>query len=92
MTNSFERDKDSILDYTVDWSSWLGEGETIASHSLIVTPTAGLTVDQDTHTDTAVTYWVSGGTVGSVVKVTCRVVTNQNRTDDRTVEFVTGER
>jgi hypothetical protein len=86
---SYERDPDSAKDYQVDWSSWLVEGDIITAHQLIVAPPDGLVVTNDSHDATTVTYWVSGGEVGSVTKVTCRITTTVGRIDDRTDTFIT---
>ena len=89
MPRSFVKDPDAILDYEWDWSAWLGT-DTIASHT--VTASAGLTVDSTEATDTAVTVWLSGGTVGQTYSVTCHVVTAAGREDDRTVTVTVMER
>ena len=89
MARSFVKDPDAVLDYEWDWSAWLGT-DTIASHT--VTASAGLTVDSTEATDTAVTVWLSGGTVGQTYSVTCHVVTAAGREDDRTVTVTVMER
>ena len=89
MARSFVKDPDAVLDYEWDWAAWLG-ADTIASHT--VTASAGLTVDSTEATDTAVTVWLSGGTVGQTYSVTCHVVTAAGREDDRTVTVTVMER
>lgn len=81
-TTTFVKDPDAVLDYAVDWSEWLREGETITTSS--VTATADITVDSDTSTDTLVTVWLSGGSSGQRYEVTNHVVTSHGREDDRT--------
>lgn len=76
------KDPDATLDYAWDWSAWLPEGDQIAS--AVVTAT-GVTVDQQAHTPTTVTAWLSGGEPGRTASATCRVTTSQGRTDDRTI-------
>jgi hypothetical protein len=80
MRNSFVKDSDAVLDYLWDWSAWLGD-DTIASHT--VTAATGITLASSTATSTAVTAWLSGGTVGQSYAVTCRIVTAAGRTDER---------
>ena len=89
MARSFVKDPNAVLDYEWDWSAWLGT-DTIASHT--VTAATGLTVDSSTATSTAVTAWLSGGSVGASYAVTCHVVTAAGREDDRTVTITVQER
>ena len=93
MARSFVKDPDAVLDYKFDYAGskpWLTGTDTIASHT--VTASAGLTVDSTEATDTAVTVWLSGGTVGQTYSVTCHVVTAAGREDDRTVTVTVMER
>jgi hypothetical protein len=89
------KDPDSKLFYRFDWaaltngtgdSDWLAEGETITSYSLIA---AGITVDSDSliDDDTAVLVKLSGGTAGTTVTVTCRIVTSTGQEEDKTAYF-----
>lgn len=92
MPRSFVMDPDAVLDYKFDFGdegTWLGT-DTIASHT--VTAATGLTVASSTATSTAVTAWLSGGTVGTSYDVTCHVVTAAGREDDRTVTVTVQER
>lgn len=77
------KDPDAVLDYKWDWSSWLAAGETITTST--VTVPAGITKDSATNTTTAATVWLSGGTKDTHYTVTNRIVTNQGRTDDRSI-------
>lgn len=86
----YVKDPDSRLDYKVDWTSWLELAETISSSTWIV-PTGLTKVDESTATKTA-TVWLTGGTAGQTYQVTNRITTNQNRTDDRTLEIVVRDR
>lgn len=78
------KDPDAELDYSWDWTAWLADAETITTATVTVAP-AGLTVEPATHAAGVVTAWMSGGTVGTRYQATCRVTTNQGRTDDRTM-------
>lgn len=89
MPRSFIQDDDAVLDYEFDWAAWLGT-DTIASHT--VTAATGLTVESSTATTTAVTAWLSGGSVGTSYAVTCHIVTAAGREDDRTVTVTVQER
>ncbi len=89
MADSYIKDPDAVLDYQWNWATWLPTGDTIASAT--VTAETGLTVDSDSNTATVVTAWLSGGTVGESYGVTCRVVTADGRTDDRTITIIVQE-
>lgn len=77
------KDSDAVLDYEFNYEEWLSASETISSFTIIASP--GITVDSSTNQPDKVTVWLSGGTAGVPYTVTCRIVTNQGRTDDRTM-------
>lgn len=83
------KDPAAVIDYLRDWSEWLGE-DTILTSTWIAP--AGITVEDDTHTTTTATVWLSGGDVGLSYEVTNRVTTAGGRTDDRTMTIVVRER
>ena len=87
---TFIKDPDAVLDYAVDWSTWLPEGDTIATSTWTV-PT-GITKDSDSHDDTTVTIWLSGGTLGETYELVNRVTTAAGRTDDSTHIFYIREK
>ncbi|MGW8177393.1 MAG: phage fiber-tail adaptor protein [bacterium] len=99
---NFVKDPDAILDFKFDWkaltngtgnSDWLDALETISTHTVSVSPT-GLTVDSSSITDssTSVTVWLSGGTADTTYEVTCEIVTDNSRTDQRTIRVYVRER
>jgi len=67
-----------ILDYTLDFTDWL-RGDTILTATFSVPSTSGLSITQQTKTDTHATVWLSGGNKGSH-KVNCTITTAQGRT------------
>lgn len=80
------KDPDANLDYTLDWAggmdAWLADGDTIT----VFTPTAtGVTLTDQSFTDTTTTTWVEGGTVGTTAQILFHVETAQGRVDDRTL-------
>ena len=90
MSTAYRHDTQSVLDYVFDWgTNWLAESETITGHT--ITTTGTVTVDSSTAAAGTVTVWLSGA-AGSRVQVTCRITTNQGRTDDRTLTLLVGER
>ncbi|HSG63285.1 MAG TPA: hypothetical protein VLA24_17810 [Pseudomonadales bacterium] len=101
MAKRYNKDPNSILDYKWDWaaltngtgsSDWLEAGETIVSYTVIAP--AGITIDSDAvrDTNTSIEAWLSGGTVGSMYDVVCRIVTSSGRQDDRTITVRVVER
>ena len=87
MTNAFPpKDPAAVLDYEVDWSAWLAQGETIAGTPVIAAP--GMTVNpagKQTQVDGGkVIFWLGGGTVETFHDVSCQVTTSAGRTDRRT--------
>jgi hypothetical protein len=83
---TYMKDPDAELDFALDWSKWLLEGETIDSFP--VTVEAGLTQPQAaSQTGGVVTVWLAGGNPGTTYAVTGRVVTSQGRTDERSIRI-----
>ncbi|HSC89615.1 MAG TPA: hypothetical protein VLC09_20170 [Polyangiaceae bacterium] len=95
---TFTKDPDAILDYSVDWSSWLLPGEQIAEAAWEVTGGTGLelgTGDRSAnHDETSAWCWLSGGTVDTGYTVRCRVTTTASpaRVDDRSFRVSVQER
>jgi hypothetical protein len=72
------------LDYTLEWSDWLGE-DAIASVTWLAPD--GITSSDPSNTATSATIWLSGGTEGKDYDVTCRVTTTAGRVVDRTLRI-----
>ena len=85
------KDPSAVLDHGMDWTSWLDEGETIASQTVVATP-AGLTIAAVAQANGIVSWRVSGGTLGQDYIATCRVTTSIGRVDERSVRYRVGER
>ncbi len=85
-------DPDSDLDYKAEWTAWLAEGETIANATWILS--TNITGHDESHDDTTATIWLTDADATSVrtVTATCRITTNQGRTDDRTITLFIQER
>lgn len=86
---TFTKDPNAVLDYTIDWSLWLA-GDTISTATWTVP--MGITKDLDTKTTTTTTIWLSGGSAATNYSVAVRVVTAGGRTDDRTIVISVAER
>ena len=87
--HTFTKDPNAVLDYTINWSLYLGS-DTISTSTFTVE--AGLTKNSESNTTTTSTVWLSGGTDGTNYSVACRIVTAAGRTDDRTFRVTVGER
>lgn len=83
------KDPDATLDYGLDWSAWLEEGETITDSEWIVP--GGLTLVSESFDGTTTTVWLSGGTLGQSYAVVNRVTAGA-RIDDRTLRLTIKER
>lgn len=79
-----DKDPDEVLDYEIDWTSRL-DGDTISSSTWTVPD--GLTSSSNTNTDSTVTIWLSGGTVGTIYRVMNEITTTGGRTMDQTVNL-----
>ncbi|HMN12571.1 MAG TPA: hypothetical protein PKD55_09635 [Bellilinea sp.] len=90
MPERFTKDPQAVLDYVFNWSGWLEQAETIATHTITV-PT-GLTVDSHTEAAGIITVWLSGGTPLQDYAVACKVTTSLGRTDERTATVMVRER
>lgn len=81
------QDPDASLDYSIDWTAWLQDGETITSSDWTITPTGvgALTEDSSANSTTDTTIWVSGGVLGASYTVTNHIETSHSpgRVDDR---------
>lgn len=88
---SFKKDPNATLDYTFDWGPYLTPiTDTIVS--VVWVPSAGITVTSSSSTAVTATAFISGGTIGAVETLTCRVTTAGGRIDDRTIELEIVER
>jgi hypothetical protein len=90
MATKYEQDPDAVLDYTVDWSLWLPEGDTIANSSWVSANPTLLIVDSSSFTDTGTTVWLSlgaGAVAGTRYEVTNHIVTAGGREEDRTLSI-----
>jgi len=82
--NLFEKDKDALLDYTADWTAWLGADD-LDSVTWIVP--AGITKTAESNNTKIAIIWLEGGTFAELYPVICRIVTVAGREDDRTMLF-----
>ena len=89
MPQSFTKDPDAVLNYSIDWETWLSS-DTISTSSWTVD--TGITKDSDSNTTTATSVVVSAGTAGTTYELTNSVVTAAGYEDDRTIRINVQER
>lgn len=81
-------DPNAVLDYVLDWSTYLGADVIKGSQWFA---DSGITVESDSFDDTSTTVWVSGGTVDKRYALTNRISTDE-RIDDWTIYLLVKER
>jgi len=80
---TFTKDPAADLDFYVDWSEWLADGETIAQSEFTIPD--GIESHDDGNNDTASVVWLSGGSPGRRYRVTNQITTSEDRIDERTL-------
>jgi len=81
------KDTEATLTYSLDWTDWLTNGETISSSLFTVETISGdgdpLTKVSQSSTDYVTTVKISGGTAGKIYKVYNTVTTSGSLTERR---------
>ena len=77
----YEKDPEAVLDYLVDWATYLATSETISTSTFTVP--SGITKDSESNTTTTSTVWLSGGSVDTTYFIECKITTSASRTDER---------
>jgi hypothetical protein len=84
-----EKDPQANLDYSVDWSDWLAQGDNLRTSSWTISTVSGdgspLTQTANTtNTNTSTsTIYVSGGSAGNTYTVTNHITTDNGLVDER---------
>jgi hypothetical protein len=94
------KDKDEVLDYSIDWSRFLEEGETVTSVSWKIKDASGdkvdfnpsstvngLTLVVQSNTTTVATIYLSNGTDNTEYTLYCNVGTSASRVAERPVKI-----
>ena len=89
MTDTFIKDPSAKLDYTVDWTAWLGAG-TISSSAWTV-PT-GITQFSASNSTTAASITLTGGTAGQDYELINQITTAAGLIDQRTIKIMVREK
>lgn len=82
MEKLFYKDPDAELDYSVDWSTWLASGETIATYA-ISADSSLITISSCEVTGAVVIAWLAGGNVGQSYDISVKIETSLSRVDER---------
>lgn len=72
----------SLLDYGIDWTELLEEGETVDSADWSI---SGATLAQNRIDGNVTVAWVDGGESGYKAKLTCKMTTSVGRIYERTI-------
>lgn len=84
---SMVKDPEATLDYAVDWTAWLEEGDVVLTSAWAA---VGVTIEDSpvpSHDAGVSRVWVSGGTTGAPASITNSIVTAAGRRDDRTIHL-----
>jgi len=79
------KNPNAVYDFTIDWANFLASGEVISTSTW--TADTGITVDSESETTTTATAFFSGGTLNTVYGAVNTIVTDQGRTDTRTLQI-----
>jgi hypothetical protein len=91
----YKKDPDAVLPYSIEWSAWVPDGETLSTCVWAIdspsTPT--LEIDGSSLAGTVATAVLSGGTAGTVYVVRCRATTTPSTyVDDRSIVITVEDR
>lgn len=75
---NFVKQPADVVDYDIDYSEWLTDGDNVESATVDVTP-EGLTVESIFVADPKLKIWVSGGVNGITYKLTVTTTTADGR-------------
>ena len=87
---SVKKDPGATLDFGFDWSTWLGDGETITKAAWTVPE--GITEHDSTSQEGVTAIWLKGGTAGENYVATCEITTSAGRTDQRSLRVMVRDR
>lgn len=79
------KDPDELLDYDLDWSGRLDDGDSITDSEWTVPD--GLTAGPTSMSQTATKIWLSGGTLGENYTLLNRITTAEGRILDQSAKL-----
>lgn len=74
--DTIEEDMQDTLDYTIDWSKWLGTDTIIG---VVWTVPVGITKSAESNTTTTATVWLSAPALNSNYTISCKITTAAGR-------------
>lgn len=86
------KDPNAVLDYSIDWTEWLEETETITDSEW---EASSGTIEDSSFDEKTTQVWLSGGEAGETITLTNRVTTDSSpveRIDDRSLLIKVEER
>jgi len=72
----FRKDPADVLDYIFNWTKYLAAGESIDSYELSIT--GGGVIDSHSEANNIITAFVSGGTLGKIITLSCKITTDSS--------------
>jgi len=91
-----EKDPYAVLDYTLDFTNWMPDSDTISTIAVTAETISGdsspLVVDSSTNTNYLVTATISGGTAGNIYNVEYKIDTTNGLKDSRNFRIKVVER
>lgn len=81
------KDPNAVLDYYIDWTSWLTGTDVISTSTWTTTDTSITISTATTHGTATTTVWLTGGIEGEVYDITNQILTSNSRTEERTIQF-----
>lgn len=80
-------DPDEKLDFSIDFTSWLDAGVNITGAPVWAISPVGPTLSDESNSSTIATVFVSGGTLGVVYLLSCKITTNASvaQTSERSI-------
>lgn len=87
-TDVINKDPDSVLDYSFDWSEWLAPvNDQILSFTMTAVGVTFTALPIDPDRPNVATAMVAGGTPYHDASLTCRITTEGGRVEDATIYF-----
>lgn len=82
-----QKQPDEYLDYNVDFTDWMPDGDTIASAAATVSPAGELDVDTVSIATPIVKFWAAGGVTGKTYKITVKITTAGGRVKEDEIKI-----
>ena len=86
---TYEKQPADVLDYDIDYATWLPDNDAIDTAEVVVSPTGGMVIDLTLviENNTRVKIWASGGASGTTYKAEITVTTTDGRVKQDEIRF-----